>query len=1023
MESDNGINKFDIENRIDNLILKISGKANSILSLEQFLREAVEEIGKAMNCTEVEIIGYALEDNSLVNVYRWSIDGQVEKISDQGDLSPGKEDLWRDSLKIDNILDVSNINEITAESEKEYLNMRGVKSLLSCQLETERDIFGNITIFEHREPRKWSDREIQVLKSTAGIISLIIESRQNERKIDALERSCWLAYEELKQRKHELALKNEVSLHLSDKDNVDEVMDEALALLTESFRMEYGCLYISKEKRLHLKKSVGECQEHFRQAVVLKKGYDRVEKGTGRNVPTIIKSVLDNNEEFLQGSWISIPLSANCSYLGSILLGSTKAENLDSFDSRFLEALGAQIGVYIQNTITSERLREYSMELDWKVHQRTMELEVLYELSTEIAHSLDYDKVLEVILNSICRIVDYDLAAYILMIDNQAKFITRVNSPVEDATTETFVETIRNKFLEISPENKEILPFKPTRETRGEFYEEDEASENQDIQSTFNVPIKMDQKVVGIVNISSFKPDAFSAEHIQFLGTVALQASMSLTQLRQFLETRKTTFQNILENIKSGVILIDGNYFVKMTNPAGKNLLENAAKIDSDGKITFLGNIPIKNFVEDIFWSRAEIKKEEITVTDITTHFYQITASPFKAGESRVIGVIIVIQDITEEKVANQQLMQIARMVSVGELAAGVAHEINNPLTGILGFSELLLERTDLAPDLQEIIRDIYSSGKRASQITEDLLHFARNQREPTKEVIDLVDVLDITLKLVISQYKKLNINIVRDYPDSQLSIFGNSGKIQQAVLNLIGNAKDAMVSARKGSRIIVSSWNEPDGSVVLRIRDDGPGIPKKIQERIFDPFFTTKEVGKGTGLGLSITFRIVDDHDGKIFMESEEGKYTQFKMIFPPPSPQAKVKAAVEPEKPPEVVAKLRILAIDDEAMILKFIQKYYKKLGYDVTTANSPQEGIGRVKEGTYDLVLLDFRMPGMNGEEMYDRIVEAKPELKDKIVMVTGDVMGEEVRTFLERTNVRYLLKPMDLKDLRRLVESRA
>lgn len=1020
MESENGPYKFDRENRIEDLILNISGKANSILSLEQFLRESVEDIGKSVDCTEVEIIGYALEDNSLINVYRWTIDGQVEKITDQGDLSSDKVDLWRDSFKINNFLVISNTDEITSENEHEFFASRGIKSLLSCQLETENDMFGNITIFEHRKHRPWSDKEIQIFKSVAAIISLIIENRQNERKVDALERNCWLAHEELKQRKHELALKNEVSLHLSDKDNADEVMDEALTLLTESFRMEHGCLYISKEKRLHLKKSVGECQEYFKEVIKLKTGYERVEKGTGRNVPAIVNEILGNKEDCRMGSWISIPLSANCSYLGSILMGSSGVENLDSFDSRFLEALGAQIGVYIQNTITSERLREYSMELDWKVHQRTMELEVLYELSTEIAHSLNYDKVLDVILNSICRIVDYDLAAYILMIDNQAKFITRVNSPVEDATMALFVENIRNKFLEISPENKNIFPLKPTRETRGEFYEDDEASENQVVQSTFNVPIKMDQKVVGILNISSFKADAFSAQHIQFLGTVALQASMSLTQLRQFLETRKTTFQTILENIKSGVILIDGNYFVKMTNPAGKSLLKDVAKIDSEEKITFLGNIPIKNFVDDIFWSRAEIKKEEISITDVATHFYQITASPFKAGESRIIGVIIVIQDITEEKLANQQLMQIARMVSVGELAAGVAHEINNPLTGILGFSELLLERTDLAPDLQEIIRDIYSSGKRASQITEDLLHFARNQREPTKEIIDLVDVLDITLKLVISQYKKLNINIVRDYPDSQLNIYGNSGKIQQAVLNLIGNAKDAMVGAKKGSRIIISSWNEPEGSVVLRVRDDGPGIPKRIQERIFDPFFTTKEVGKGTGLGLSITYRIVDDHDGKIFMESEEGKYTQFKMIFPPPSPQEKAKAAVEPEKPPEVAEKLRILAIDDEAMILKFIQKYYKKLGYDVNIANSPQEGIGKVKEGSYDLVLLDFRMPGMNGEEMYDRIVEAKPELKDKIVMVTGDVMGEEVRAFLERTNVRYLLKPMDLKDLRRLVE---
>ena len=1013
---------FNVKNNrsLADLLISLSARANMVMSSDEFLYLSVKETGKILKASTVEIIRLNPLSESQQEIYSWeSRDySKVPKDYDEFNLNEAK--WWNGEFSGKKSLVISDVSQIPLGYEKEFFTKRSIKTVAAFALETINHRFG-FFIVQNKEQREWTEYEINVLSSYVSFLALTICNRETEEKVTGLESKLKLDRKELAQKKHELELKNRISLHLSDKDDLNEVMDAALELLSDFFKMDNGCFYVLRDNNLFAEKSIGLSPEKWKYKIAFNEGFNAVEKGYKNNLPRLVQESLEDDEHSQVGSWISIPLYANNNFLGAILLGTSEFISLDELDTRFFEALGAQIGVYLQNTLSRERLREYSLELDWKVNQRTMELEVLYELSTEIAHSLNYSKVMEVILNTINRILDYDLSAYILTIEEHGKYVVRLNCPIKDETYANYVKMIRDKFVSISRDRGAKCPPRPTRVARGDFYDEDEIPETEEIGSTYYIPIKMEENVVGILNISSFEEDSFPPQQIKFLNTIAVQASMSLTQLRQFLETRKTTFQNILENIKSGVILVDPDYSVKMANPAGTEMLKSIAKTQVGEKIATIGKIPIETLAQDILWNRVETVKREIMITSDTTKYYQVTLSPFKAGGVTVIGAIMVIQDVTEEKVANQQLMQIARMVSVGELAAGVAHEINNPLTGILGFSELLLEQNNLEPDMQEIIRDIYSSGKRASQITEDLLRFARNQREPTKDVIDLVEVLDITLKLVVSQYKKLNINIIKDYPEERLYIYGNSGKVQQAVLNLIGNAKDAMIGAKKGSRITVSGWKEPNGAITLRIRDDGPGIPKKLQQRIFDPFFTTKEVGKGTGLGLSITYRIIDDHGGTIFMESEEGKYTQFKITFPPPSPTAKSKSSQKQKTEAQLAHKLRILAIDDEAMILKFISKYYTKLGYNVLTANSPHLGIKAVEQNSFDLVLLDFRMPGMNGEEMYERIIKIQPELKDKIVMVTGDVMGEEVRTFLERTNVRFLLKPMDLKDLRKLVES--
>jgi len=258
----------------------------------------------------------------------------------------------------------------------------------------------------------------------------------------------------------------------------------------------------------------------------------------------------------------------------------------------------------------------------------------------------------------------------------------------------------------------------------------------------------------------------------------------------------------------------------------------------------------------------------------------EVAASPIFNEKGEVVASVHVIRDITERKKMQEQLIITDRLASIGELVAGIAHELNNPLTGVIGFSELLADRKDLPDDVKEDIKTINREAQRTANIVKNLLTFARKHPKE-KQPTDINRAIEAALELRAYEQKISNIKVRANFAPDLPEITANSFDLQQVFLNIIVNAEYAMLEAHGGGTITIAT--ERDGGIIrASLADDGPGISKKNLGHVFDPFFTTKEVGKGTGLGLSICHGIITEHGGRIYAKSKLGKGATFIIELP---------------------------------------------------------------------------------------------------------------------------------------------
>jgi len=257
----------------------------------------------------------------------------------------------------------------------------------------------------------------------------------------------------------------------------------------------------------------------------------------------------------------------------------------------------------------------------------------------------------------------------------------------------------------------------------------------------------------------------------------------------------------------------------------------------------------------------------------------ELSAAVLSDGSGIPIGFIGITKDITERKKMEEQLILTDRLASVGELASGIAHELNNPLTGVIGLSQLLVEK-DVPEDVKEDLKLVYSEAQRAANVVKNLLTFAR-KHPPAKELLNINDVISKVLEFRAYEERVSNIEVVAHLASDLPQIMADYFQLQQVFLNIVINAEYFMIEAYNKGTLTITTERAGDG-IRASFTDDGPGISKENLGYIFDPFFTTKEVGKGTGLGLSICHGIISAHNGQIYAESEPGKRATFIVELP---------------------------------------------------------------------------------------------------------------------------------------------
>ncbi len=489
----------------------------------------------------------------------------------------------------------------------------------------------------------------------------------------------------------------------------------------------------------------------------------------------------------------------------------------------------------------------------------------------------------------------------------------------------------------------------------------------------------------------------------------------------------ESRYRDCFENAKDAIYVHDLNGRYTMVNKAGEALIGYTREEILQMNIS---DVVSQNCIEKI---QARLQKK---LVDHVPTSYEVEAIRKDSSRvpvevsSRLIyenGVPVAVQgsarDITERKRAEEalrasqlQLQQSQKLEAIGQLAGGVAHDFNNLLTAILGYTDLSLRRTDVEDSIRRNLEETRKAAERAASLIRQLLAFSRKQILEPK-------VLD--LNVVVRDMHKMLTRLIGENIDLATRQAGDLGivkadpcQVEQIIVNLVVNARDAMP---RGGKVTIETANmtiddtdalkhpsvKPGPYVMLAVSDTGTGIDEETQARIFEPFFTTKEVGKGTGLGLSTVYGIVKQSGGNIWVYSEPGAGTVFKVYLP------RVEATEHTEKPITDTTIFHgsetILLVEDEDVVRGLTRRILSEAGYNVLDARSGEEAIqlGRDYQGPIDLLLTDVVMPEISGREVAERLQELRPEAR--VLFMSGYTDEAIVRHGVLDANVEFIQKP--------------
>lgn len=557
------------------------------------------------------------------------------------------------------------------------------------------------------------------------------------------------------------------------------------------------------------------------------------------------------------------------------------------------------------------------------------------------------------------------------------------------------------------------------------------------------------RKMVGIVSVDDPQDGARpTPETVSPIELFANQVAHAIEQARLNQAVRRTTekYRTLVESMNDGLLVVDLANRITFVNPALRELL-------GQSEVVML-NQSIHRFLvrEDQEVFRAEVRQRErrarfelrIVPRSGDPIPVMVSSSPFYQN-GKLVGTFAIVSDLREQKKAqaksvqmhgeivqsnerlqqsmgelqtmHQQLIQAEKLSALGELISGVAHELNNPLTGVMGYSQLLLG-ADCSDKIKSSLSKVHSEAVRCQKIVQNLLQFARRHK-PEKCSVDINEVLEAALELRKYQLKVDNIEVVRELDERLPATTGDFHQLQQVFLNIINNAQQAMVGAHGRGRLILRTHLEGE-EIVVSFIDDGPGVPEDQINKIFDPFFTTKAPGKGTGLGLSLSYGIIQDHDGTIGVRSTYGEGTTFQVVLPLLSPDLlEPRSAVEEAPAPSPVG-CQILVVDDERVILDLLATILETSGHRVDTATNGKRALEMLKKVRYDLIISDMKMPDIGGEVLWELVHASDPEMSRRIIFSTGDTVNPATRAFFERTGNHYLAKPFRVEDVDRTVQ---
>ena len=708
------------------------------------------------------------------------------------------------------------------------------------------------------------------------------------------------------------------------------------------------------------------------------------------------------------GSLLSAPLRATGGRPAVLCLVS---EALEEQDRTAAWALALQLGAALRDGAPrSAPQAEESLPSENSSEQ----LSLFHELTRRLSYSLASDEIVATSMEVLASPIGFQHAVAVTCRGNED--ITTVYLPqgASPSVAEAAAASALDAFARLTgAKHRDCsrLPFETLMlAAQGPA---SSSSANQDsTASTLDAPLVTDGEVVGMLRVASAQLSAFDPAKERTFYTVANQVSLALERVAAQRQSERAHLASLAESLSDGIVLVDAELRVTSLNSAAQAHLRalTGAPLTAGTTIT---DTPLAEVARETLTSGKPAPLRELPAAAATSgRRYLVAMGAPLVGSPEGSAAVIILRDVTEERLMQERLLQSEKMVSVGQLVSGVAHELNNPLTGIMGFSQLLLAR-DLDERTTSDVETILAEAERASKIVQNLLSFAGRKRAQ-KGLANINVLLERVLELRNYDLRIKNIDVELDLAPDLPETMVESDQIQQVFLNLIINAEQAMLAASDRGVLTVRSRHEGD-LIRLGLSDDGPGMEQETLRRIFDPFFTTKETGEGTGLGLTISYGIIDEHGGRLWAESQPGRGTTF-IIELPIVQGAERPAAMVEEEPTPAVAGRSILVVDDEESIQRLLGSILQMDGHQVDTARNGLEALERIAERQYDVVITDIKMPDMDGRELHRRLLEIDRELADHTIFITGDTVSPETHDFLQEVRHPCLAKPFRVREVR-------
>jgi signal transduction histidine kinase len=633
------------------------------------------------------------------------------------------------------------------------------------------------------------------------------------------------------------------------------------------------------------------------------------------------------------------------------------------------------VGIRQRRALEQERLA-----LARQVDRRINEIFSLQELSYVLAESLQSDRIAGQVARYVTRFLNAEGSAVVLTTPGETTLHVAAaeGSLVEFAgrriaadPPSLVVRALGSERIEVNGSVTEPLPLLPGQPT------------GRDAAA----PLRAHGLTMGVLAVGNRRQGHFSAEDLWLLSTVATHVAVVLANSRLFEMVRqaKEEWETAFNALSEGIAVLDDYGRLSRGNGAFARML----------------GIPLPALLGQPFWPtvvgetageenlfgpvRRGIRPAPLTIrSSVLDRVLRLTAAPLADRSERAdqAVMVVLVEDVTEQRALEAQLIQSEKLAAVGQMVSGVAHELNNPLTSIAGLAEFLQERSAVPAAEREHLRVIHEQAERAGRIVRNLLTFAR-KGTPASESVDLNDMLARTALLVAYELHLRGIDLVEERSQGALFVRGQRDELQQVLLNLVTNAGHAVRELPGGAprRVSLTARREGDHAVV-RVRDTGRGVPPHLVPQLFTPFFTTKEPGEGTGLGLSLSYRIVQAHGGRLAYQPAPAGGAEFSFTLPLAEEEALVSEAPVPTE-----QERRTLLVDGDAGAELVVRALFEPAGHQVQVVKTAAEAIERLTAGSWSAVIVDGALSADGRRLLADQLAEW-PAVSRRLLVSSGD-----------------------------------